>query len=111
MTGAAAPGAATLLGKHRTSIDRLDAILVYTLAERFRHTQEIGDIKAHHDLPSSDPEREAQQITQLKQLAVTAGLDPDFAQKVIRFIIQEVIRHHELHKRKEVADKTATRRP
>jgi len=96
-TGSEAVG---LLQSHRASIDRLDAILVYTLAERFRHTQEIGEIKARHDLPSSDPEREARQIAQLKQLAETAGLDPDFAQKFIRFIIQEVIRHHELHKRK-----------
>ena len=31
--------AAQLLREHRESIDRLDAILVYTLAERFKQTQ------------------------------------------------------------------------
>ena len=31
--------AATLLKEHRQSIDRLDAILIYTLGERFCHTQ------------------------------------------------------------------------
>jgi len=35
----AATRAAALLREHRESIDRLDAILVYTLAERFKHTQ------------------------------------------------------------------------
>ena len=51
--------AATLLSSHRESIDRLDAILVYTLGERFKHTQEVGRLKADHDLPPSDPVREA----------------------------------------------------
>ena len=31
-----------LLAEHRASIDRLDAILVYTLAERFKQTQAVG---------------------------------------------------------------------
>ena len=30
--------AAQLLKDHRASIDRLDAILVYTLGERFKHS-------------------------------------------------------------------------
>jgi len=47
--------AAELLKGHRASIDRLDAILVYTLAERFKHTQSVGRLKAEHDLPPSDP--------------------------------------------------------
>ena len=43
--------AAELLKEHRESIDRLDAILVYTLAERFKHTQSVGRLKAEHNLP------------------------------------------------------------
>ena len=43
--------AETLLKDHRSSIDRLDAILVYTLGERFKHTQAVGKLKAEHDLP------------------------------------------------------------
>jgi hypothetical protein len=34
--------AADLLRDHRAAIDRLDAILVYTLAERFKQTQAVG---------------------------------------------------------------------
>lgn len=87
--------AAEILGEHRQSIDRLDAILVYTLAERFKHTQAVGKLKAEHDLPPSDPAREARQITRLETLAQQADLDPEFAKKFLNFIISEVIRHHE----------------
>ena len=87
--------AAALLAGHRESIDRLDAILVYTLAERFKHTQEVGQLKAQHDLPPSDPAREANQIARLESLAREAGLDPAFAKKFLNFIISDVIRHHE----------------
>ena len=89
--------AAELLANHRDSIDRLDAILVYTLAERFKHTQEVGRLKARHALPPSDPAREAQQIARLRDLAQRADLDPEFAEKFLNFIIQEVIHHHKKH--------------
>ncbi|MFD2172657.1 MULTISPECIES: chorismate mutase [Rhodobacter] len=91
----AAARAAQLLAEHRASIDRLDAILVYTLAERFKQTQAVGKLKAEHDLPPSDPAREAQQIERLQQLAREADLDPEFARKFLTFVISEVIRHHE----------------
>ncbi|MCV2874284.1 chorismate mutase [Defluviimonas sp. WL0050] len=87
--------AASLLKGHRESIDRLDAILVYTLAERFKHTQAVGRLKAEHDLPPSDPLRESQQIERLQRMALEADLDPEFAKKFLNFIISEVIRHHE----------------
>ncbi len=87
--------AAALLKEHRDSIDRLDAILVYTLAERFKRTQAVGRLKAQHDLPPSDPFREAAQITRLEELAREADLDPAFAKKFLTFVISEVIRHHE----------------
>ncbi|TVS02728.1 MAG: chorismate mutase [Rhodobacteraceae bacterium] len=87
--------AADLLADHRDSIDRLDAILVYTLGERFKHTQAVGRLKAQHDLPPSDPVREERQIERLEWLAKEADLDPEFAKKFLNFIISEVIRHHE----------------
>ena len=79
----------------RESIDRLDAILVYTLAERFVLTQKVGHLKASSSIPPSDPERELQQITRLEKLALEAGLDPTFAKDFLRFIISEVIKRHE----------------
>ena len=86
--------AAEILAGHRASIDRLDAILVYTLGERFKHTQAVGKLKAEHDLPPSDPSREAAQIARLEDLANRADLDPEFAKKFLNFIIAEVIQHH-----------------
>ena len=89
--------AAALLREHRESIDRLDAILVFTLAERFKHTQSVGRLKAEHNLPASDPIREEAQIARLTDLAKQADLDPEFAKSFLAFIIREVIKHHEKH--------------
>lgn len=89
--------AAELLKEHRASIDRLDAILVFTLAERFKHTQAVGRLKAEHALPPSDPVREAAQVARLERLAEEADLDPVFAKKFLNFIIAEVIQHHKQH--------------
>ena len=93
----AATRAAELLAGHRSSIDRLDAILVYTLAERFKQTQAVGRLKAEHDLPPADKAREAQQIERLEWLSKEADLDPEFAKKFLAFVIQEVIQHHYQH--------------
>ena len=89
--------AAKILTEHRESIDRLDAILIYTLGERFKHTQAVGKLKAEHALPPSDPAREAKQIERLEELAQRAHLDPKFATKFLNFIISEVIQHHKKH--------------
>ncbi|MEM9098829.1 MAG: chorismate mutase [Pseudomonadota bacterium] len=86
--------AEALLADLRSSIDNLDAILVHTLAERFKCTQAVGRLKAQHTLPPADPAREARQIERLEALCADSGLDPDFAKKFQRFIIDEVIRHH-----------------
>ena len=84
-----------LLADLRRSIDNFDAILIHTLAERFRCTQKVGELKAEHALPPADPERERRQIARLRQLAEASGMDPDFAEKFLAFIVKEVIRHHE----------------
>lgn len=83
------------LKKFRASIDNLDAALIHILAERFRITKEVGEMKARHALPPADPEREKRQVERLRRLAAEAELDPDFAEKLLNFIIKEVIRHHE----------------
>lgn len=79
----------------RDSIDNIDAALVHLLAERFKFTQQVGRLKAEHQLSPGDPARETRQIARLRSLAETAKLDPEFAEKFLAFIIKEVIRHHE----------------
>ncbi|HIV78436.1 chorismate mutase [Sphingomonas yabuuchiae] len=85
----------TVLTGYRQSIDNIDAALVFMLAERFKITQAVGRYKAENALPPADPGREETQIARLRQLASDAQLDPEFSEKFLRFIIDEVIRHHE----------------
>jgi len=88
MTATETPDAAraeTVLAGLRASIDNLDAILLHTLAERFKATQEVGLLKAAHDLPPADKAREAEQIARLRRLADESGLDPEFAEKFLNF--------------------------
>lgn len=87
-------GDAVLAG-YRKSIDNIDAAIIHMLAERFRITQAVGRHKAREGLPPADPEREERQIARLRQIATDAELDPEFGEKFLRFIIKEVIRHHE----------------
>ena len=82
------------LNEYRSSIDNIDAALVYLLAERFKITHRVGDYKARVGLPAADPEREAEQISRMRNLAEEAGIDPAFTEKFLRFVITEVIRHH-----------------
>ncbi len=83
------------LKRYRESINNIDAALVFMLAERFKVTQAVGEYKAKNQLPPADPGREKEQIARLRQLASDARLDPEFSEKFLRFIIDEVIRHHE----------------
>ncbi|WP_221356568.1 chorismate mutase [Streptomyces beigongshangae] len=94
-TDDAAPAVRAELARLRESIDNIDAAVVHMLAERFKCTQQVGHLKAAHQLPPADPSREAQQIARLRRLAENANLDPAFAEKLLNFVIAEVIRHHE----------------
>jgi chorismate mutase len=93
-TSTPVPVADPVLAGYRASIDNIDAALIHMLAERFRITKAVGEHKARTALPASDPGREERQIARLRKLAEDAQLDPDFGEKFIRFIIDEVIRHH-----------------
>jgi chorismate mutase len=83
------------LAELRHSIDNIDAAILHLLAERFKCTRKVGRLKAALDLPPADPAREATQIARLRALALTADIDPEFAEKFLNFLVKEVIRHHE----------------
>ena len=83
------------LAEYRRSIDNIDSALIHLLAERFKCTRKVGELKARLDLPPADPAREAQQVARLRALAVSADLAPEFAETFLNFLVKEVIRHHE----------------
>ncbi|RRD06652.1 chorismate mutase [Arachnia propionica] len=83
------------LRRLRDSIDNMDSMLIHLLAERFKITRRVGELKAEAGLPPADPDREAEQIRRLRALAEESNLDPEFAEKVLGFIVAEVVRHHE----------------
>ena len=89
------PQSDEVLAGFRKSIDNIDAALIHILAERFRITKEVGAYKARTGMAPADPQREEQQIKRLRSLAEEADLDPEFSEKFIRFVIDEVIRHHQ----------------
>lgn len=100
MTISPSENAKEQLIKLRQSIDNIDSALIHILAERFRLTQTVGELKAAYKMPAADPNRESQQITRLRNVAKSTHLDPDFAEKFLNFIVKEVIQHH-----KAIADK------
>jgi chorismate mutase len=80
----------------RDNIDNIDTAIVRLLAERFRCTDAIGELKAQHDLPSPDPGRKAEQVVRLRHHAAVGKLDPDFAEKFLTIVGHELIRRYEL---------------
>ena len=83
-----------ILRECRSGIDNIDAALIHLLAERFKITKRVGEHKAQAGYEAADPDREQVQIARLRALADDAGLDPTFSEKFLRFIVDEVIRHH-----------------
>ncbi|MED6327906.1 MAG: chorismate mutase [Actinomycetota bacterium] len=83
-----------VLDEYRSSIDTIDAAIIHLLAERFKVTRRVGTHKAAVGMPPADPGREAIQVQRMRDLAESAGLDPVFSEKFLRFVIDEVIRHH-----------------
>lgn len=82
------------LAAYRRRIDDVDAELVRMLARRFRITEEIGQYKAAHGLPPVDLVRQHEQIDGLREFAVQEGLDPEFCEKFVHLVMDEVIRNH-----------------
>lgn len=82
------------LKKFREEIDRLDEILISTLAMRFQITDKVGALKKAENLPPVDRQREAKQEEQIRELAKKAGLREDIALSVLRLIIDSVVADH-----------------
>ena len=73
----------------------MDAACSHVRAERCGITQGVGGYKGKVTLPPADPDREKRQVARWRALSEAADLDPEFSEKFLRFIIDEVIRHHQ----------------
>ena len=78
----------------RTHLDKIDEKLISILCQRFSYTKKIGLLKKKYKLPPKDPEREKAQISHLRKLAEEKNLNPDFIEKLIYLIHEEVIENH-----------------
>lgn len=82
------------LEEYRTSIDAIDAAMIYLLAERFRTTEKVGEYKKAHSLPAEDLGREEVQSEKLRRICESAGLDFNYAQSIFQLIMQIVKDRH-----------------
>lgn len=78
----------------RAQIDELDEALIQLMKDRFGVTRKVGAYKREAGLPKADPAREEIQIKRLRKMAEDANLDPAFSEKLLRLIIDEVIRDY-----------------
>ncbi len=78
----------------RVRIDKIDSVLIGHLAERFRFTEQVGYVKAKSGILPIDNAREQAQARRISELAEHEGLNPIFAQKLLKLIIGEVVKRH-----------------
>ena len=92
-----------LLKNERSTIDRLDAIIVNALIERFSVTKRIGLLKAKNNIETYDSEREKAQVKTLEKLIEDSDLDKKFIVSLMKLITTESKRNHEQIK-KEIGE-------
>jgi chorismate mutase len=89
-----------LLKNERSTIDRLDSIIVNALIERFSVTKRIGLIKAKNNIDTFDRKREKTQIKMLEKLLEDSDLDKSFLENLMKLITKESKKKHEQIKKK-----------
>ena len=92
-----------LLKNERSTIDRLDAIVVNALVERFSVTKRIGVLKAANNIETYDSEREKIQVKTLEKLIKGSDLDKNFIVNLMELITKESKKNHEQIK-KEIGE-------
>ncbi|MFL2792782.1 MAG: chorismate mutase [Paracoccaceae bacterium] len=92
-----------LLKNERSTIDRLDVIIVNALMERFSVTKRIGLIKAENNIETYDSEREETQVKTLEKLIKDSDLDKKFIVNLMKLITTESKKNHEQIK-KEIGE-------
>jgi len=73
----------------RRHIDRLDTVLITTLAERMSLIPEIAEYKKKNRIPIFDEKREQQIMKKLLRIAEENGLDKGFVEEVFLSVFNE----------------------
>jgi chorismate mutase-like protein len=76
----------------RERIDRLDSALVDIVAERLAVCRDVAAVKQQGDAPIIQPDRVRDVVTSRRQLAIEAGVDPDFIEQLFRVLLTETHR-------------------
>lgn len=84
----------------RVQIDAVDEQLIALLGQRFRLTDQVGQLKARHQQGAVDPAREQSQMERIRELAVAAGVAPALAENLLRAVIDEVVENHRAIRRR-----------
>lgn len=82
----------TSLADLRSRIDDLDRELVRIVAARLDVCHEVARLKEGSDTPIIQPDRVRQVIDSRRQWAIDAGVDPDFAEQLVRVLLTETHR-------------------
>lgn len=73
----------------RAEIDRVDEQVVTLLTRRLEHVKQVVALKKAQGLPIYNPAREEDLISQRRDQARAAGLDPDYIEELYRCIIRQ----------------------
>ncbi|KXA18107.1 chorismate mutase [Gardnerella vaginalis] len=79
----------------RQSIDNIDNAIVALLAERFKVTEKVGEIKARANLATEDKSRENRQASRLKKIAEESGLKEEIALEYLHFVVTAAKKRHQ----------------
>jgi chorismate mutase-like protein len=92
MTSTPPPSGQGDLAGLRERIDRLDREFVRIVAERLAVCEEVAEVKRVAGTAVIQPARVREVITSRRQIAIDAGVDPDFAEQLFRVLLAETHR-------------------
>lgn len=96
-------GADEHIKRIREHIDRLDSVIITTLAERIALMPVFAKAKREKNLPLDDNKRYVEQITKFRELAEENGLDPSFVEEIFLTVMDESKKVESEHfKRKDI---------
>lgn len=81
------------LEQYRNRIDELDRHMIEILGERYRTVRELFAGKVDAETEIRDPEREKEMLQRIREIAIEAGVDPFFAEKLFHEIISQSLRY------------------